>query len=461
MRNLTDVALAVRKGSHSSERLEEFLEGMEALYSGMNMLDLVLNYYENFLFFHEEGVSEEGGELFRRMNLLIEKVILNREEPFFEKEEVLSFRKEIEDRTEGVSIFQSAFWNFRYALRRRFSENNLEIRDRDEIAKEILEFIFKDEDSMLINHRITDVLSCLPIRYTRGKFLELVENAIDRYQDADKQSLERFLYGIKHAGMLSLTEEVKNLFPRFSSELSHFRELEISKLSEEEVKTEMSRIERDLEDCEEILEESLRLINTVNKFYLPTHVRLRKEQNFKIEEECISLIHEYFLNEDSFGEEQEEYLDSLFESLEGKIEELYEKKEIPADVLLELEQICGDRLKEYGFLERYKVLKYCDFLLKSSFVSFEEIEQSEEGISKEEQKKIKQSFLNELEEKFKEVKLPVRRAIMAQILGNLPVYFENRTEVMNYVREALSTCDNEEELKASVWEFYSIRSEDD
>ena len=37
---------------------------------------------------------------------------------------------------------------------------------------------------------------------------------------------------------------------------------------------------------------------------------------------------------------------------------------------------------------------------------------------------------------------------MAKVLGTIPVYFENRTDVMNYVRSSLKSADEGEYTKA-------------
>ena len=42
------------------------------------------------------------------------------------------------------------------------------------------------------------------------------------------------------------------------------------------------------------------------------------------------------------------------------------------------------------------------------------------------------------------------RAVMAAVLRELPVYFNNHTEVMNYVRNSLDGCRDEQEKRISL-----------
>ena len=54
----------------------------------------------------------------------------------------------------------------------------------------------------------------------------------------------------------------------------------------------------------------------------------------------------------------------------------------------------------------------------------------------------------------------LNRARMAAALSSLPVFFNSRTEVMNYVREALSSCSNNHEKNIAVSNILSSGSED-
>ena len=56
----------------------------------------------------------------------------------------------------------------------------------------------------------------------------------------------------------------------------------------------------------------------------------------------------------------------------------------------------------------------------------------------------------ELKEVLEEGSRLRNRAVMAAVLKELPVYFNNHTEVMNYVRNSLASCRDEKEKKISI-----------
>ena len=65
-----------------------------------------------------------------------------------------------------------------------------------------------------------------------------------------------------------------------------------------------------------------------------------------------------------------------------------------------------------------------------------------------------------LETSFSADSRALTRARMAAALSSLPVFFNSRTEVMNYVREALSSCSNNHEKNIAVSNILSSDPED-
>ena len=69
-----------------------------------------------------------------------------------------------------------------------------------------------------------------------------------------------------------------------------------------------------------------------------------------------------------------------------------------------------------------------------------------EVLSEEEFKKL----CDKMNESFKNGDRALNRARMAAVLGVLPVFFNSKTEVMNYVRESLMNCSNSHEKNVAI-----------
>ena len=76
----------------------------------------------------------------------------------------------------------------------------------------------------------------------------------------------------------------------------------------------------------------------------------------------------------------------------------------------------------------------------------EEKQEEQEGYLKQ----VKNAFLSEIRTVLEEGSRLRNRAVMAAVLRELPVYFNNHTEVMNYVRNSLASCRDEREKKISI-----------
>jgi hypothetical protein len=83
----------------------------------------------------------------------------------------------------------------------------------------------------------------------------------------------------------------------------------------------------------------------------------------------------------------------------------------------------------------------------SAYAALEEpVAEEKEGYLKQ----VKEAFLTDIRETLEQGSRIRNRAVMAAVLRELPVFFNNHTEVMNYVRSALDGCRDEKEKKISL-----------
>ena len=144
----------------------------------------------------------------------------------------------------------------------------------------------------------------------------------------------------------------------------------------------------------------------------------------------------------------------MSKSLEGKLEDMSQK--VPA---LEA-KLAGYIESEEGELsEKAVMLERMRRLMSSSLYADLDTEVPEEA----DEKAVEQAFeglKGKLEACFSADGRTLNRARMAAALSSLPVFFNSRTEVMNYVREALSSCSNNHEKNIAVSNILSSGSED-
>lgn len=462
MSNLSESANRLRNGSFQTENVAEFLEGFREKSFVLAAIHLMMSHYSLLLYTAEHQPSREVTGFLEGLNRIIEKLTGDDDLGAQAVTEVRGLREDVRIHTETAINLLCALQNYQYALFRTFSFSDEPLPlDRDDTAREILQFLFGSDDNMVTNIRIAEVIKALPIRFTKDKFFEILFSALDEYKNADKHSLYSLLYKIKQAGMMELSTEENGSFEEISSFLTSLKGLSFKKMTEEEALRLKGELEKRIEALKELIEEFMLIMESVNGLYM-VFSTMREGEKSLIRDELslISSITSYYKNREVFTKEAEEELDTLFVNFVEKNEDLLEDIFRTEDVL--------DLLKDNFFKEKNEKMSQ-DFLslieinlLRSNpFLHFAEILNNNGSVDALTLNREKQNLKEALDAVFREQGQLVRRAIIAEILGVLPIFLKNRTEVMDYVRSSLSTCDNREELKTCLRLINEIRREND
>ena len=141
-------------------------------------------------------------------------------------------------------------------------------------------------------------------------------------------------------------------------------------------------------------------------------------------------------------------VESLFDGVETEMEAVSEEIMGLESSLLYVKENLEKQVKELMLSAVYQRLLMAQRLSSGSAYASLEEEQAveEEGYLK----KVKDAFLIDIKNALENGSRVQNRAVMAAVLRELPVFFNNHTEVMNYVRNALDGCRDEKEKKISV-----------
>ena len=106
--------------------------------------------------------------------------------------------------------------------------------DDEEIAKEVLRFIFDGEDNLLINERIKDVIGQLPVRITKQKYYDYISDSLNELMGASKDVLDTYIYFIRGCAMLDLSQDMKEAYPELWEKKEKLEQLDFRAISREE-----------------------------------------------------------------------------------------------------------------------------------------------------------------------------------------------------------------------------------
>lgn len=423
---------------------------------------LAMHYYSFYEDYIDEGTSWGKSilDLMQQLNRIIRTDLLD-EKNGAGREEAVSFldrlRNEVMERMKLLTSYVDIFEIHEYVLNRveyRFKEGTRP-EDDEEFAREVLRYIFATGDNVIINDRIREIIGQLPVRMAKQKYFDLLRHSIHGYLGAEEDTLDAYLYMIRTSAMLDFYEDEKSLYHDFKEIKCFLNQLDYKKITREEYMDAECR----LKEAAAFLESDISLyyslqeiINEVYTLLLCSPYKgmeaIRAEKQGIAALAVIRGINDEFIR-DTGAEPPAALLDRLTE-IEGVQEEFnfdlammeealshvdvnHRKlaESIMSDKLLNVLLLCRDLLSDSLFIDFYEI--------KKINVVDEKIADAKAG-----------GLINGLNQFFAEHDRMVNRAVMANTLDKIPVFFKNHTEVMDYVLYSLKQCSDPAEKAACI-----------
>lgn len=440
----------VRAGRNPEQTLPMIMTGMSSVYGQLAFYNLAMELSVYLESVKEGRIKPEKGakECFAAIRETLELLLQPGHDPELHRsclERLFQTRSKVVERMEILTAYTDTFILYEYILNRlepKFVIRERKEEDNDTVAREILKWIFSDEEHALINERIKLSLFNLPVRMTKGKLLELVENAFSLYREADRASLEMFDYMLRSAAGLYQPKGMAKSYPKLARIKKELAETEYAELTEEQfascraLLSEATETVRNLTECFQELQEMLNDLLTV--LLTRPYFDLTAEQTGKKVCTMISaLLKEEPDPEQLFcGVEQEmERLAAEVSEWEALFDEAGEREEA--------------RIRELMLSTEYERLRLAQRLNSgSTYAALEEktVTDTPEGYALQ----VRERLLKDLKDALERGSRWKNRAVTAAVLRELPVYFNNHTEVMEYVRNALNNCHEEEEKEICI-----------
>ncbi|MBR4342637.1 MAG: hypothetical protein IKP88_08025 [Lachnospiraceae bacterium] len=398
-----------------------FLDKLEKTYFEMAFTELAMDYYclkEKDLENDHAAGNKVAAGFRKRLEELIERCFKEFDELEEAGRKAESLREELIERVELLTAAIDRLELDNYVkIRSGFEDEPFDYPDNDEASKVILRFIFGYEDNNIVNDRLRQAVYELPVRMTRDRFFDIIKNGMKLYIGSGKDVLDRCIYLLESSSGLS--------GDRIPAEVFADRD-------KEDIVTEYDYLENLTGICNYIC-----VIGKCSK-----EVRDSERGNIEKLLELIKVSSE--LNEDNY-----ENAEKILSGLEGKLEDLSER-------IVRYEAKLSGYIDSTDELEpKAERLEKMRRLMSDSIYADLEPEADDE-ISENDVEKEFEKFYNELSERFKDGDRALNRARMAACLSVIPVFFNSKTEVMNYVRGSLDSCRNIHEKNVAISNIVSL-----
>ncbi|MCR5154877.1 MAG: hypothetical protein K6B75_08540 [Lachnospiraceae bacterium] len=441
----------LRAGREAERTLPMVMNEAASAYGMLALYNLLMDYqtYSESVQIGTFKESGSGKEEFFKVDSIIKENILGEYSPEKNAEAVarlIELREKLIKRMDVLTSYTDRLTLCEYVINRlemKFEDKTFPEMDNDGLARDILEKIFATNDNALINSNIRDMLANLPVRMTKSKMLDYITDSFNVYKNAEKESVDTYDYMLRCAAGIYKPEAEKEIFAGLCGKVEKLEGM----VNQKEVSKEDYLLSKEILDeaCDEVknlseeVESTARLANECLTILL-----CKPYFTLSAERECTKL---YGILKELTKEDPD--IAELFGQIEGEMELVSERvSEIDAIVQ------AADEKYEKQFAELllttvHEAVRVSARLNSGSlFASLKEQEKetTEEGYAL----KVRDAFLSDITKVFEESERERMRAVMASVLKELPVFFGNRTEVMEYVRNSLDKCRDNGEKYISV-----------
>ncbi len=437
------------------ENLPKYAEYMSKHYYEHSLIQLAMNLY-TFQERSQEYVSADpyvekalyAIQKFTGMYVLDKKY----ENRTADRKEIHEIRNQITAKMRILTSYTDTLQIYEYILNRL--EYSYEIVDEDvdteAYAKQVFQYLFQDNDKMVVNSRIQMVVAQLPVRITKSRFYEILQESLKIYTGAECSSVDDFANTIRACSGLERPEGFDTEYPVLHETLKALEELDYMNLPKEDWQYYTDKLQEMAGYIENIVTDYLMLEDIVNEVYavMTACIYVKDEtQEMGYATKILECVLEAMANETPIDEMAED----CFFALEGTPETLSEKLMKGEGLLFDLWSQYQKELEAQNLMEEYADLNLVSKLLCNSvFIDLKPDELTPEIADSIYIEQVKKELVEEFARSFASQNKLINRARMAMVMGNVPVFFNSQQEISDYLNYALEHCNNNSELKAVI-----------
>lgn len=455
-----NVVKEISKKKNLDKNLKTFGNYMSDMYYRFAKVCLSMNYFTYFQMMEDldKEKNKDIAVIHEKLNEIIKNYISGNQNISEDTKALYDIRNNIISTMKVLTSYADIFDRYEYVLNRveyRFKENDiLDSNDDREFTRKIMQYIVADEDSAAINMKISEIIGELPVRMTKAKFFERLDEGINVYRDTDRKSLTDFLYMVGTSAMMDLPDGFEDRFPDLYSIYTSVSEADYDNITEEQYDSLHSKIvyaAQFIQDSVNIYMMLQQIVNEVCAIVDLSEYTTDKGEEAVSCEKLIDYVNKAFFSGKFDAADSE--LEECFMRIEGVQEMLHEKYMTFEYQLDELKkENINDECKDmYDKLFKAEVL-----VSDSLFVEFNDYNTSDgEKLSDDEFGRIKKEFMEKTDMFLSDKSRPVKRAVMAVIIASLPTFFNNLEELQEHIYSSLESCRDKAE-KAAVIEVINM-----
>ncbi|CVI72981.1 hypothetical protein NDGK_02806 [Clostridiales bacterium CHKCI001] len=460
MADIYTIMRRLEKGKDVEANLSLFSNHMMNSANRLSYSRFALNYptfYETYMEMKKRGdkIPDIVTDAVKELNRIVRKYVGTRfSGELFEQsiEDIETLRKKNIEAMKLFTAYTDRYTIYEYVLNRmeyRFKETKMECSDEN-LKTEILNYLTMDKDNAVRQTRTIQIIEQLPMRMTKSKFFQILQDGLSVYIGSEKQSVKDLIYMLRTAAMMEEPEGMEDAYPEIYHMIYRMSQVDFKTLTAESYEA----LEEEQEKTSQVLNYNIDLYMLLEELTNDLYVILLSTPyaivDLKEKQNCETIIREVC---DLFNQQTElpEHLSEYFEKIEGIQERCADLFHSGESMLEEIQASYREILSGSMLDKIYCSLERMSKLLSTSL--YVELENSNADHSQADRDYVMQAyavFSTELKEHLKKQSKPVARAIMAKLITLLPLFVTTYQELENYIETSLASCSDLAEKAACV-----------
>ena len=322
--------------------------------------------------------------------------------------------------------------------------------DTDSLADRLFRYLFSENDKMVINSKISMVTAQLPIRMTKSRFFDYLNDTLNIYNGSDISSFDDFCEMIRSSALLELPDGYGKLYPEVFKMVEQLEKIDYKKLDEVTYKAVMEQFGFTTTHLTDIVSNHLLAMEIVNALLCILLALPYQRSEAVSVDTCIRMIsylHDAYISEGVIPDEVDECLENIEGVQEMLTEDIMQFESVLPDILEEskdeISWIMADKI--FGNLSVIAKLMSDSLFIDIDDKTDVDSDKVTDSVYIE---KKRDEMVTLFTDFFSCHTKEVNRAVMALVFSNMPVLFNSVTETKEYIEHSLDKCGNESELMA-------------
>lgn len=365
------------------------------------------------------------------------------------------YRSEVQNRVKVLTAYSDFVVICEYLINRKesqFDSTYQEIESDEDFAGAVLQFLFEDEDSMIINDKIKQVYAQLPIRMSKNRYFNYTDDVLNRLKGISRSDLDQYVDTLKELFYPEDVEGFGEVMPLLYERVVKLKDIDSENLDSTKYRELVESYEAIAAEIEETMNFYIIIVSIINE--LLGFLSVLNEQSYMGSEKTIKHFKKYIdaLSQKKAGEALiDETVNALLVETEGIIEKLIltlGKQEVMVENILESDY---EALKAEQLIDRYETIGWLSSLTSGSFFAVIDKVDVEDLVPVDAQYlgQSQRRLTNYLEPILSRESKAFQRARMALSFTGLHIIHTKPQEVYDFILESLIACKDKGEKTIS------------